>query len=134
VDAAPALMVDVAFPLHGHDLPRDHRLLLAQALAEALPWLAGEPRAAVHPVKVVHGSGERALLSARARLVLRVTRERGPDLAALSGRVLRVGGSEFRLGEAQTRELLPHTTLYAHFVDAGPADEAAFLDTIGAEL
>jgi CRISPR-associated protein Cas6 len=134
VEATSAPIVDVAFPLHGSDLPRDHRLLLAQALAEVLPWLPEDPHAAVHPVKVVHGTGERALLSARARLVLRVARERAPDLAALAGRTLRVGGSELRLGEPQRRELLAHATLYAHFVDAGDADEAAFLDTIGAEL
>ena len=134
MNATLAPRVDVAFPLHASDLPRDHRLLLALALAEALPWLADDPHAAVHPVRVVHGTDERALLSARSRLVLRVTRERAADLGVLSGRTLRAGGSELRLGEPQSRELLPHTTLYAHFVDAGDADEAAFLDAIADEL
>lgn len=135
MSATPAApMLDVAFPLYGSELARDHRLLLAQALAELLPWLADEPQAAVHPVKVVHGLGERALLSARSRLVLRVARERAADLADLSGRTLRVGDSVLRLGGPQRRELLPHATLYAHFVDAGEADEAGFLDAVGAEL
>ncbi len=52
----------------------------------------------------------------------------------LAGSTLNVGGSELTLGEPQLRELLPHTTLYAHFVDAGDADEAGFLDAVGAEL
>ena len=126
--------VDVAFPLQGHALPRDHRLALAQAVAQVLPWLADDPQAAVHPVKLVHGSGEPALLSARSRLVLRVGRERAAELQVLTGSTLRVAGSELTLGEPQLRELLPHTTLYAHFVDAGDADEAGFLDAVGAEL
>ena len=54
-----------------------------------------------------------------------------PDLA---GRTLVVAGHELRLGPPQARELLPHGTLYAHFVDAGEADEAGFLEAMGAEL
>lgn len=127
-------MVDVAFALHGRALPRDHRWTLAHSLAEALPALADDPRAAVHPVKLVHGSGEPALLSARSRLVLRVARELSDEVRAQAGRTLEVGGCELRLGEAQVRELLPHTTLYAHFVDAGEDDEMGFLAAMSAEL
>jgi CRISPR-associated protein Cas6 len=88
----------------------------------------------VHPVKLVHGSGEPALLSARSRLVLRVSREGAEAASALAGRTLDVGGHEIHLGTPQARELLPHTTLYAHFVDAGEADEAGFLAAMGEEL
>jgi CRISPR-associated protein Cas6 len=134
MNTAAAARVDMAFPLQGHALPRDHRLALAQAVSAVLPWLADDPQAAVHPVKLVHGSGEPALLSSRSRLMLRVARERAAELHALAGRTLHVAGHDLMLGEPQLRELLPHTTLYAHFVDAGEADEAAFLDAVGAEL
>lgn len=134
MEAPVATMVDLIFPLHGHALPRDHRWLLAQVLAEALPALADDPQAAVHPVRLVHGSGEPALLSARARLTLRVSREGVTGAQALAGRTLTVGGCEIRLGPPQRRELLPHATLYAHFVDAGEADEAGFLSAVGDEL
>lgn len=127
-------MVDVAFALHGRALPRDHRWALAEALSEALPLLAEDPRTAVHPVRLVQGSGEPALLSARSRLVLRVPREGAEAVLALGGRTLQVSGCEIRLGEAQRRELLPHTTLYAHFVDAGEADEIGFLAAMSDEL
>jgi CRISPR-associated protein Cas6 len=133
MESAPA-MLDVAFALQGRALPRDHRWALAQALAEAAPALAGDPRAAVHPIRLVHGAGEPALLSARARLVLRVARDALAPTLALAGRTLDVAGCAVRLGEPQPRELLPHATLYAHFVDAGDADEAGFLDAVGAEL
>lgn len=131
---ADAAMLDLVFPLHGHALPRDHRWALAQALVEALPPLAEDPLAAVHPVRLVPGTGEPALLSARARLVLRVTRGAAGAAQALAGRRLDVGGCDIHLGTPQPRELLPHTTLYAHFVDAGAADEAGFLATMGEEL
>lgn len=134
MEPSPPRRVDVAFPLQGRALPRDHRLALAQAMSQRLPWLADDPHAAVHPVKLVQGSGEPALLSARSRLVLRIARERAAELHGLAGSTLQVAGHEIVLGEPQLRELLPHTTLYAHFVDAGDADEAGFLDAVAAEL
>ncbi len=127
-------MVDLVFPLHGRTLPRDHRWALAQALTEALPGLADDPLAAVHPVRLVPGTGEPALLSARARLVLRVARGAADAAQALAGRTLDVAGCAVHLGTPQQRELLPHTTLYAHFVDAGAADEVGFLAAMGDEL
>lgn len=131
---AVAPLVDLQFPLQGRALPRDHRWALAQALSEALPALADDPLAALHPVRLVHGSGEPALLSARSRLVLRISRELVDAARALAGRTLDAAGCEIRLGAPQLRELLPHTTLYAHFVDAGEADEAGFIAAMGEEL
>lgn len=129
-------MVDVAFALHGRSLPRDHRLALAQALEAALPWLAQEPGCGPHPVNLVHGGGEPALLSQRARLLLRVPRARVPDLGPLQGRTLDVAGHAVQLGAGapQPRELLPHVTLYAHLVAAADDDEAHFLDAVNTEL
>lgn len=133
VDSARgAAMVDVAFPLHGRALPRDHHLALAQALVATLPWLADDAGSAVHPIRLVDGDGtgsERALLSARARLLMRVRRERLRELDALAGRSLDIDGCSVSLGASQAHELLPHGTLYAAFVDADGADEPGFLAT-----
>lgn len=134
MEQVAAAMVDLSFALRGRTLPRDHRLLLARALAEALPALGDDPRVAVMPVKLVSGDADPALLSARSRLVVRVPRGRAAELQALAGCTLRVGDSVLTLGEAQPRELLPHATLYAHFVDAGDADEVGFLDAIDRQL
>ena len=131
---AVAARVDLVFPLHGRVLPRDHRWALAQALVDALPGLASDPLAAVHPVRLVPGTGDPALLSARSRLALRVSRAGVEPVLALAGRRLDVAGCEISLGTPQLRELLPHSTLYAHFVDAEDADEAGFLAAMGAEL
>lgn len=133
-DDAIATMVDVAFPLAGRALPRDHRRLVAEALQLALPWMAGLAGAGVHRVNVVPGGGARALLSQRARLTLRVPRERAAELAALAGLVLDIAGETLRLGEPRVRELLPHTTLYCDFVAASDDDEVAFLEAVDTEL
>lgn len=127
-------VVDVAFALAGTHLPRDHALPLAQALSEYLAWLAREPLAGIHPVKVVPGYGVRGLLSQRARLLLRVPAGRFDSVATLAGRSIGVGACALRLGEAKPRGLLPHSTLYAPVVAADGADEGAFMDAVASTL
>jgi len=131
-------MVDVVFPVIGTQLTRDHRLALATALEAALPWLAEHPGPALHRINTVPGTGPVALLSQRARLILRMPRQRFDAAQALAGTQLDVGGHRLRLGDPHLRELLPHGTLYADFVAAPGSDqdsgEAAFLDAVDAEL
>ena len=134
VETGVDTVVDVAFAFQGRHLPRDHALLLARALADPLPWLAAEPRAGIHPVRVVPGYGIRGLLSQRARLLLRVPRARQPVLAELGCRVLDVGGCEIRLGEPRPRELLPHGTLFAPVVAAESSDELVFMLGVAGQL
>jgi CRISPR-associated protein Cas6 len=130
-----ASMVDAIYPLHGQALPRDHRRALAEALERLVPWLADPSQAGVHRINVVAGGGEPALISQRARLMLRVLRQRVSELAPLQGAVLDVGGYSLRLGMAPVvRELLPWGTLYAHVVATADDDELAFLETIEGEL
>jgi CRISPR-associated protein Cas6 len=132
---APAAVVDVAFSLQGQtlSLPRDHRRALAAALAQALPWLATEAGAGVHRLNVSAGGGAAALLSQRTRLTLRLPRHRVADAVQLSGQTLQVSGAALPLGAAQVRELVPHSTLYAHLVAADTADELAFLQAVQAQ-
>lgn len=128
-------MVDVIFPLRGPALPRDHRHALAHALERVLPWLAEPGQSGLHRVNVVAGDGATALLSQRTRLMLRVRRERVPDLAPLQGAVLDVAGFRVELGTAMAvRELLAHTALYAHLVTTADDDELAFMGSIAQEL
>jgi CRISPR-associated protein Cas6 len=136
-----ASMVDMVFPLRGTALPRDHRWALVGALSAALPWMKDEPGVCVHDVNLVHGSGatgtgraDSALLSARSRLVVRAPRARLPDLAGLAGCSLQVDEFPLQLGQAWARELLPHATLYAHFVASTQGDEAGFLQAMQDEL
>lgn len=130
----PAEMVDIAFPLIGRSLPLTYPQLLRDSLLQELPWLAREPQAGVHPVKLAHGSGTQSLLSGRSRLSLRLPRSRLDQAGRLSGRTLKVGDEPVRLGMPLVRELLAHATIYAHAVAAGSADEADFVLWVSAEL
>jgi CRISPR-associated protein Cas6 len=135
MDGLDAALVDLAFPLEGRALPRDHRARLAAALAERLPWLGVAPGSGMHRLNVVAGGGAQALLAGRTRLILRVPRERAAEAAAvLAGADLMLAGEPLRLGSPVQRELLPHRTLYAHFVAAPVDDELAFLAMVDAEL
>lgn len=127
--------VDVTFALHGESVPRDHRRALAAALERRLPWLADPAHAGVHRINAVAGTGPTALLSRRARLTLRVARERIDDLHSLHGARLELDGHALQLGQqGLVRELVPHGTLYAHLVATDDDDELAFLANIGREL
>lgn len=134
-EAGPATMVDVLYALHGQALPRDHRPALAAALERLVPWLADAAQAGTHHVNAVAGIGPTALLSQRARLALRVRRERVAELAPLAGATLEVGGFTLRLGtDPLVRELLPYSTLYAHLVASRGDDELVFLADVEQEL
>jgi len=133
VDARPATMIDVAFPVEGDTLPRDYRFALAEALDRELPWLHASPAAGVHRLNLVRNGGNEAIVSRRTRLVLRVPRERATDAGALAGAQLSVAGRHLRVGAAQQRELQHHATLFAHVV-AGGEDELRFMQAVDAEL
>lgn len=126
--------VDVVFPLDGQALPRDHAQSLQQALCAQLPWLGTDTRAGIHPIKVVQGNQDQALLARRTRLLLRVQMPRANELMALSGLELDVAGHLLRLGPPHLRELQPHGTLYAYKVAADSADEMTFMAAVSREL
>lgn len=126
--------VDVVFPMDAQTLPRDHAQALQLALCAQWSWLASEPLAGIHPIKVVHGLGESALLSRRVRLMLRLGASRAAELLSFQGTVLKVAGEGLRLGVPHLRELQPHATLYAYRVAADNGDELAFMAAVDREL
>lgn len=127
-------LVDVVFPLRARALPRDHAQALQQALCAQWPWLLTEPLAGVHPIKLVHGLEESALLSQRVRLLLRVSAARAEQLLAQTEVALSLGGEALSLGAPHLRALQPHSTLYAHRVASDTGDEVAFMAAVAAEL
>jgi CRISPR-associated protein Cas6 len=126
VDEGEAPYVDVVFELAGTSVPAEHAWPLWRALAHRLPWLLGEEGAGVHPLRVAPTGYGVALLARRARLALRVRRERVPDALTLAGATLDVAGSALVVGAGIERELRAWATLYARAVATGVVDEAAF--------
>jgi CRISPR-associated protein Cas6 len=137
-------IVDAVFAVTCRSLPVDHAYALSQAVQAALPWFADEPQAGLH---TIHGAasasgwmrpeGPEALLqlSHRAKLALRLPRERLQDAAALSGRTLEVAGWPLCVEALSARPLSRITTLFARTVTfAGADEETQFLAAAAAEL
>jgi CRISPR-associated protein Cas6 len=143
MQAAPADIVDAVFAIACRSLPVDHAYALQQAIQDALPWFAQEPRAGLH---TVHGAasgsgwmrpeGADALLqlSHRARLALRLPRHRLEDAAALLGRTLQVAGWPLHVEKMALRPLSRITTLFSRCVVLDALDEAAFVIAATGEL
>ena len=139
-------VVDAVFAITCPSLPVDHAWALSQAIGNALPWFSAEPDAGLH---TVHGAasgagwirpeGADALLqlSHRARLTLRLPRDRVEAAAALLGRTLDVAGWPLRVDRLALRPLSRITTLHAHgvaFANADAAEEIAFMSAATHEL
>ncbi|MEA1049303.1 type I-MYXAN CRISPR-associated protein Cas6/Cmx6 [Lamprobacter modestohalophilus] len=143
----PNDVVDVMFALqHCKSLPVDHAHALANALIDAVPWLAEEPRTAIHTIHVAgsqngwerpaHDSEQQLLPSRRTKLGIRIPRARLDELkTALEGRTLEIRGSSFTLGPAKERPLSAEKTLFARYVVAHiDEDEDQFLRRVAGEL
>lgn len=126
-------MVDVAFTLRGDTIPADHGWRLFRLLSERLDWLAADPAAGVHPIRGSRAIAGLVYLGPRARLMLRLPRERAPQSFALSGASIDLG-SGIEVGGARLRPLFPHGTLYSQFVTTGTADEIGFQRDIDVAL
>lgn len=130
--AAPVVteVLDVAFPLRGKSLPRDHGYPLYGALSRVLPWLHEVTDIGIHPV---HGqvSEGNLVLGRQAALQLRVPPARVGALAALIGTTLDVDGHLVHLGPFQVFPVRPKPTLRARFVTIkGFMEPEAFLDAL----
>lgn len=116
-------VVDIAFGVGATTLPVDYRGALRDAIAASLPWLGDEPHAGVFPLKTTPLDHVRALVSHRARLVLRLPRSRKEDALALCGRTLDIDGSLLVVGAARVRPIAASATLASAFVATGAVDE-----------
>lgn len=118
--------VDVVFGLQGRAIALDYSDRLWRGLSESLPWLADEEVTGVHPLAGVSAGDTELYLTRRARLVLRLPRERGETAKALTGLRLDLGGA-VEIGTATLRPLVSAKVLYSSFVTVGEADEQRFL-------
>lgn len=127
-------VVDVVFPIEGRFLPRDHAQQLYDVLCRQWPQLAQEAQVGIHAIKLVSGGSEPAMLSRRAKLLLRVPPALASHLLASQDVCLQIAGQTLQLRQPHVRDLQPHTTLYAYHVAAGSADESAFMADVAHEL
>jgi CRISPR-associated protein Cas6 len=126
--------VDLAFAVSGERLPRDHSFALWEALARVAPWLRDEPGVAVLPIRAASAGALGLVLQRRSRLLMRLPEALVEQALALCGQRLEIAGAQVTLGEARSRQLAPHATLYAHRVAAESDDEAGFVRQVAREL
>lgn len=140
----PDDVVDLIFKIGCPALPVDHAWALSEAIHQALPWFADEPRSGLHLIYGADsGNGwerpnegdETLYLSRRTPLILRLAKERVEDAGALSGISLDIAGHELRVGESHTRFLGMATTLYCrHLACEAQQTEDEFLRAAVDEL
>ena len=119
--------VDVCFALVGTSVMADYALALWQALRVRLPWLVDESLAGIHPLSGVSAGAGMLYLGHRARLVLRLPRQRLQDAHALCGQRLDLGG-RVDIGAASVRMLQAGPAQYSPFVALPSDDEPAFIE------
>jgi CRISPR-associated protein Cas6 len=118
--------VDLAFALAGRGVPEDYADPLWQALAAALPWLADDEAAGVHPLARISSPAQgQCYLSKHTRLTLRLAADQVEQARALCGTRLDLGEA-LDVGEAKLRPLAPAKVIYSPFVAVGISDEAPF--------
>jgi CRISPR-associated protein Cas6 len=134
----PDDVVDLSYRISCRALPIDHAYSLSRAIHQALPWLADDPGAGVH---LIHGAesgngwyrpedSETALLhlSRRARMMLRLPKDRIEQARELEGAELDIQGHSLTVGAADVKKLSSLSTLFARYVVIeDDADEEAFL-------
>ncbi len=137
-------IVDAVFGISCRCLPVDHAYALSQAIHDALPWFADEPRAGLH---LIHGAGSGSgwmrpespedllQLSHRAKLSLRLPRHRVEAASTLLGATLQVAGWPLRIDRLSVKPLSRITTLYSRGVIFGQSgDEAQFMSSANQQL
>ncbi|MBX3276057.1 MAG: type I-MYXAN CRISPR-associated protein Cas6/Cmx6 [Sandaracinaceae bacterium] len=107
--------LELAFPLRGTSLPRDHGYPLYAALASRVPAVHGAGWLGVHPVGGKVSDGLIALGPA-AELRVRLPSARVGELLPLAGAQLDIAGSAIRLGAPVVHALAPRSALDARMV------------------
>lgn len=108
--------VDVAFRIHGDEIPADHGYRLCSALAHVVPSLHGDQTVAVAPVSGEPCGGRSLRLGPGSRLVLRLDAERIAEVLPLAGKTLRVDDRSIVVGVPEVRPLLPSACVYSRLV------------------
>lgn len=140
----PDNVADVLFRVSCPRLPLDHAWPLREALLARLPWLAEEALAGIH---LIHGAesgngwerpsnpdADLLHLPRRARMALRLPKNRITDAHALLGATLDIDGFPLTVGDSSLRPLSALTTVFARYVAGDDREEDVFLATCYREL
>ncbi len=130
---APAPVLDILFRVIGTEVPADHGYALFGAISRILEsdgnrWLHGNLAIGLHTIRGAPGAPGRYVLGERARFGLRLSFELVPRSLKLTGRSIELDGCCLRVGVAQTRALVPATTLHCRIATTRNGHDAARFD------
>lgn len=131
---SPPEMVDVAFDLIAESLPEGYEWPLYHAIARLAPWIEDSHHAGIHPIRGARSADGGLLVARRAKLVVRMPRDRVCAASVLEGAVLDLGSTSVKVGQGAFRRFRFAPTLYSPRVAMGEADEQAFTARAAAEL
>ena len=132
--------VDLAFPVRGQSLRRDHGHALYGAISRAVPAVHGSDWLAVQNIPGRLVEPEVLHIAPQSMLRIRIPVDRIGALLSLAGATIDVLGASLQVGAPEVHQLRPAAALDAHLVviklTAGvgkPFDRAAFDERFAAE-
>jgi len=140
---APEDVFDIVFKLSGKSLQIDHAYDLSQALSEIIPE-ASYLQLGVHQIRMAESgngwnrpvnSGSVMQLSRRAKLVIRADLESRDAVTRISGKTLKLGAQQIKIGESSIRKLSMLGTLFSHAISCEESlSEEHFLAEVARQL
>ena len=135
-------MIDVAFHINCKTLPYDHAFELSQKIINLLPWMK---KSKLSGIQTLHGpdsgngwvrsENDEIFLSKRTRLILRVPRSEVSKTKSLESEVIKVLGSDIKIGKSTTKSFLVVRDLICRFVLCDDSqNEEEFLSSVRNEL
>lgn len=129
-DVDESAVIDIQFDIEGKSVPIDHGYQLFLELSRILPWIADEEMLGIHPIHGAANEHGNLMLNRRAKLMIRVPKERVEDLLTLTGKEIQIGTDTLKIGKGKSKILSLHTPLYAHCVTTGSTDETIFASDV----
>jgi CRISPR-associated protein Cas6 len=108
--------VDLAFPVRGRAIPRDHGYALYGAVNRLLPSVHGATWIGIHGIAAKLANSEELTLEPMGTLRVRVPTDKIGELLALAGATLDVAGRRVEVGAPTVQTLTPAATLDARIV------------------
>jgi CRISPR-associated protein Cas6 len=115
-------------------LPPGFEWPLYRGIVRLAPWIEDSPQAGILPLRGTRLEDGALLLARRAKLVVRMPRDRVCAASVLEGSVIELAGPRITLGHGTFRKLGSAPTLYSPRVALGEAEEQAFCRRLAGEL
>lgn len=108
--------VDLAFPIRGRTVPRDHGYALYGAMSRLVPGVHGASWIGIHGIAGKLANPEELTLEPMGTLRVRVPTDKIGELLALAGATLDVSGRRVEVGAPSVHPLTPVAALDARLV------------------